>query len=84
MKTLQEVLNNYSGYRIVLDDRFGRRLCEFLTNEQAETIGFEFLCGYINTPKEWTQENIVAQLKEDLEFGWEKCCAEREEFQQVL
>lgn len=77
MKTIEEVLNNYKEYQTTLDDRFGKRLCDFLTNEQAQTIGFEFVDGYVNQPKEWTHENIVAQLKDDLEFGWEKCCDER-------
>lgn len=26
---------------------------------------------------EWTEENILKQLKEDVDFGWEKCRAER-------
>lgn len=79
MKTLQEILDNYNKYETFLEDRFGRRLCEFLTIEQMEQIGFELEDEYkeIHKPKEWTEENIIAQLKEDVLFGWEKACDER-------
>ena len=79
MKTLQEILDNYNKYETSLEDRFGRRLCEFLTVEQMEQIGFELEDEYkeIHKPKEWTEENIIAQLKEDVLFGWEKACDER-------
>lgn len=77
MKTLKEVIENYSDYKTYLDDRFGKRLCDFLTNEEAELIGFRFKDGYINTPIDWTEENILKQLKDDVNFGYEKCCDER-------
>lgn len=31
MKTLNEILDNYKDYAVVLDDRFGSRLAKFLT-----------------------------------------------------
>lgn len=36
MKTLNEILDNYKDYAVVLDDRFGSRLAKFLTEEQLE------------------------------------------------
>lgn len=39
MKTLNEILDNYKDYAVVLDDRFGSRLAKFLTEEQLEKIG---------------------------------------------
>ena len=74
MKTLQKILDNFKVWETPLDDRFGKRLCSFLTVEQAAQIGFEFKPEYakIHVPKEWTRENILAQLKEDVEFGFEK------------
>ena len=33
MKTINEVLDNYDEYKTFLEDRFGRRFCEFLTEE---------------------------------------------------
>lgn len=79
MKSIEEIIENYSEYEVFLDDRFGVRFCEFLTAEQAEKIGYKFKKKYAkeHEPKEWTEENILAQLNEDVEFGWAKCQAER-------
>ena len=79
MKSIEEIINNYSEYETFLEDRFGSRLCEFLTEEQAGKIGFVFKEEYKgkHVPKEWTEENILEQLHRDLEFGWEKCCNKR-------
>lgn len=80
MKTIEEVLQNYKDYEVPLDDRFGSRLCEFLTLQQMETLDFSYNDpekAKTHTPKAWTKENIPAQLKEDVEFGWEKACDER-------
>lgn len=79
MKTINEILENYKEYETFLDDRFGIRLCSFLTVEQAERIGFTFKDEYKDkhTPKAWTEENIIEQLKEDVLFGWEKAGDER-------
>lgn len=41
MKTIEQIIENYSDYETIIDDRFGRRLCDFLTPEQAEMIGWE-------------------------------------------
>ena len=42
MKTLNEILDNYKDYAVVLDDRFGSRLAKFLIEEQLEKIGFKY------------------------------------------
>ena len=79
MKALQEILDNYKEWEMFLDDRFGVRLCSFLTVEQAKTIGFEFKPEYAAThkPLPWTRENILAQLKKDVEFGFKKALDKR-------
>ena len=77
MKTLQDILDNYKKYEVALDDRFGVRLCKFLTNEQAKQIGFSFKEGYVNKPEPWTEENILKQVKYDVEFGFEKALNHR-------
>ena len=79
MKALQEILDNYKEWEMFLDDRFGARLCSFLTVEQAKAIGFEFKPEYAAThkPLPWTRENILAQLKKDVEFGFEKALDKR-------
>ena len=80
MKTIKEILENYGDYEVILDDRFGVRFCQFLTVEEMDSIGFEYNDtekANAHEPKEWTEENILTQLKEDVEFGWEKACDER-------
>jgi len=79
MKTIEEILNNYKAWGTFLDDRFGIRLCEFLTEEQCAKIGFEYKEEYKgkHQPKEWTKENILEQLKADVEFGFEKALDKR-------
>lgn len=78
MKTIKEVLNNYEEYQTSLEDRFGKRFCDFLTEEQGKQIGFTIKEGYEwGEPKEWTKKNIIEQLKEDIEFGLEKAEGER-------
>ena len=76
MKKIEEVLNSYDEYKIFLDDRFGIRFADFLTTEQLEKIGFKIKEEYIeehnNNIKEWNKENVINQLKEDIEFGIEK------------
>ena len=79
MKSIDEILNNYSEYETFLDDRFGCRFAGFLTDEQMLKIGYEVKDEFKGKRKikEWTEENVIAQLAEDLKFGWEKCCNKR-------
>ena len=78
MKTLKEVLENYDKYRTFLQDRLGARLCDFLTEEQANLIGFQKAEDKEwPTPKEWTRENILKQLEADIDFGFEKAINQR-------
>jgi hypothetical protein len=80
MKTIEEILSNYEEeWATFLDDRFGARLCQFLTKEQIESIGFSINEEYKgqHVPKEWTRENILEQLKDDVEFGFEKALDRR-------
>lgn len=80
MKTIEEILKNYKDeYEVPLEDRFGKRFAQFLPDDQLEKIGFGVNPGYEGKReiKEWTEENVLAQLKKDLEFGWMKCCDER-------
>lgn len=77
MKTIEEIIKNYKNYETSMDDRFGRRLCQFLTKEQIKEIGFELEEGTDHTPAEWTRENIINQLKSDVEFGFEKALDKR-------
>lgn len=79
MKRIKDILNNYDNYKTVLDDRFGNRFIDFLTIEEMESIGIELKDEYKKDwqPKEWNEENIIEQLKKDIEFGIEKAEDER-------
>lgn len=78
MKTIQEILDNWDAWETSLDDRFGRRFTDFLTDEQGLKIGYKMEEGYEwPKPKAWTRENIIEQLREDVEFGFEKALCQR-------
>ena len=79
MKTKEEILENYKEWATFLDDRFGRRFINFLTEEEMEKIGYTLNDEFKgkHEPKEWTRENILAQLKEDVEFGFQKALDQR-------
>ena len=79
MKSIEEILENYKEYETFLDDRFGSRFCRFLTIEEMSKIGIELKDEYKENwePKEWTKENILEQLKDDVRFGMKKMSDER-------
>lgn len=77
MIELNTIIDNYSSWETPLDDRFGSRLCQFLTVEQCEKIGFEIIDPKKHKIKDWNETNVLEQLKKDVEFGWEKACFER-------
>lgn len=79
MKTIDEILKNYKDeWACFLDDRFGIRLCQFLNTEQMNQIGFTFDGDAEKREiKEWTRENILTQLEEDVEFGFDKALNQR-------
>lgn len=52
MKTIEEIIKNYENYETYIEDRFGRRLCQFLTREQMVKIGFELGGNVDHIPKE--------------------------------
>lgn len=77
MKTLEWVLENYKNLE-TLDDRLGRRICQFLTDEQMTKIGYSW--EGVDRPDNiipWTEENVLKQLKKDLDFGIEKATGHR-------
>lgn len=65
---------------IILDRRFTKRFLDFLPIEEWGKYGFKAngsvdLSDY--KPKEWSEENILQQLKEDVEFGMQKAIDKR-------
>lgn len=82
MKTLEQVLKEHNdaikNSVLSIQDRLGVRLCQFLTEEQAKTIGFEVKEGATwKPPIPFTEKNVLKQLEEDVKFGWEKACNHR-------
>lgn len=71
MLTKQEVLEKFES--ACLDGRDAYRLAAFLEADELEKIGFKLNEGAEwDEPEEWTRENILAQLKDDVAFGFEK------------
>ena len=79
MKTLDYVKNHIGEFEEddILDRRFTKRFIEFLPVEELEQFGFKYTGTEPLIPKEWTEENVLAQLKDDVEFGYRKARNER-------
>ena len=79
MKTLKYVIDHYEEFEqdTFLDRRWTKRFLDFLPSEEWGKYGFKIKEGVTHTPVEWTEENILKQLKSDVEFGKEKAEDER-------
>lgn len=79
MKSLEYVKEHHDEFEedTFFDMRWTKRFLSFLPLEEWEKHGFSLKDGASHTPKEWTEENILKQLKEDVEFGKEKAEDER-------
>lgn len=79
MKTLDYVKNHIGEFEEddILDRRFTKRFIDFLPVEEWGQFGFGYCGEEPYVPKEWTEENILAQLKSDVEFGYLKAINER-------
>lgn len=79
MKTLEYVIEHYEEFEedTFLDKRWTKRFLNFLPVEQWEKYGFSLRKGATHTPIEWSEENILKQLKQDVVFGHEKAENER-------
>lgn len=79
MKTQKEIIDavkNGKGSQAI-DGRDFSRLVEFFPATDLPVFGFTLNEGKPWTPKEWTEENIRAQLKLDVDFGFEKALGQR-------
>lgn len=77
MKSLQQVKEQYKSE--ALDRRDLHRLMAFIPEEQLLDFGLELKEEYKgkHVHKEWTKENILVQLKEDVAFGFTKALDQR-------
>lgn len=80
MKSLEYVKKHYDEFEedTFLDRRWTKRFLDFLPADEWKNYGFSLTEGAeVPTVKDWTEENILEQLKEDVEFGYEKAVDER-------
>ena len=79
MKSLEYVKEHIDEFEEdnFLDRRFTKRFIDFLPLEEWEKFGFRYTGEGRPEVKEWTEENVLAQLKRDVIFGHEKAEGER-------
>jgi hypothetical protein len=77
MKTLEQIKNQYQSQTI--DGRDISRLMQFIPEQDLNLFGIELKDEWVgkHDHKPFTKENILLQLKEDVEFGFEKALNQR-------
>lgn len=77
MKTLEQVLANYKSD--TLDGRDLHRLAQFIPEDKLSSFGLELAPEFVGThvAKDFTRENVLAQLEKDVDFGFEKALNQR-------
>lgn len=80
MKTLEQLIKDYKDN--TLDGRQSYRLAQFLTFDKLAKFGLKPKDGiteeeYNKLVKPFTRENVLAQLEEDVAFGFEKALNRR-------
>ena len=79
MKTLEYVKEHIDEIELdeFLDKRFTKRFIDFIPSDEWNKYGYEYVGKNEYIPKEWTEENILAQLRDDVEFAIEKATNHR-------
>lgn len=78
MKTLDYVKEHIGEIeQDLLDQRFTKRFIDFLPSAEWEKYGYEYVGEGEYIPNEWTEKNILQQLKSDTEFAIEKATNHR-------
>jgi hypothetical protein len=77
MKTLDQVKESYKSQ--TLDGRDISRLSVFVPETMLKDFGLELKDDFVgkHTHKEWTRENVIDQLRDDVAFGFEKALNQR-------
>ena len=75
MKTLEWVKEHIDEVEQdhFLDHRFTQRFLDFLPVDEWSEYGFGYSGEGEPEVKEWTEENVLAQLKSDVEFAIDNC-----------
>lgn len=75
------VIEHYNEFGPQTMDRFGSRLAQFCSKEELRKLNIfveESLNEFDDSKvKDWTEENIINQLKRDVAFGFEKALDKR-------
>lgn len=80
MKTLEEAIEFVKFWQTTggaFDGRDVSRFLNFLPSNKWSEFGFGYEGKEEHKPKEWTEENVLNQLKGDLHFAHEKAYDER-------
>lgn len=79
MKSLNYVKEHYKEIEQddFLDRRWTARFIEFLPTDEWKDYGFEYVGEGTHETLEWTEENILKQLKKDVAFAIEKAVDHR-------
>lgn len=77
MKTLDQIAAEYKSE--TLDGRDLYRLAQFIPESRLGEFGIELKPEFVgkHEHKEFTKENVLIQLKDDVEFGFEKALNQR-------
>ena len=80
MKSLEYVKENYSKLerdKFLQDKRWTKRFLEFIPVEEWGDYGFSNRADTTPELVEWTEENVLKQLRKDVEFAIEKAINHR-------
>lgn len=71
MKTLEYVKEHFGEFETdeFFDHRFTKRFLDFIPVTEFEKYGFRYCGEDEHVIKDWTEENIIAQLKKDCAFS---------------
>ena len=75
MKTLEQIKREYRSE--TLDGRDLYRLAQFISADELVEIGLKLEDGAEHNPIAFTRENVLEQLRKDVEFGFEKALGKR-------
>lgn len=79
MKTLEWVKEHYDEVEQdkMLDHRWTKRFLDFIPTDEWEKYGFKYTGEETRNVLDWTEDNILKQLKDDTEFAIEKATNHR-------
>ena len=77
MKTIEQIVTEYKSN--TLDGRDLNRLIRFLPESILPSLGIKLKPEYVgkHVPEEFTRENVLKQLEQDVEFGFDKALNKR-------